>query len=288
MKKWGLFILLLHLSVSAQFRGFILDSISKQPVSFANIWVENENKGATSEENGQFSIQTNEENKILIVSALGYETKKIKMAWATKVLLKPIALQLNEVEIRTKKETKKLEIGNSKNKNIRWSTNLPWMLAKFFPFEEKYKPTPFIQNAILFTHSEIKNATFKLRIFEINQEGLPGADLLEEDVIVTVKKGRHKNTIDLSKYNLSLPTNGLFVVVEWMIIDANKYPFEYYLDGVKKHETSFAPSVICNENETNNTFGFKSGKWYKTNNHLFNKKSEENFIQPAINLTLTN
>jgi hypothetical protein len=289
MKKWGLFILLFQLSVSAQFRGVVLDSISKQPVSFANVWVENENKGATSEENGQFSIQTDEENKTLIISALGYETKKIKMAWATKVLLKPIAFQLNEVEIRTKKETKKLEIGNSKNRYCnQLSGGLPWMFAKYFPYEVKYKLTPFIQNAILFTDSEIKNATFKLRIFEKTSDGLPGADLLEEDIIVIVKKGHHKNTIDLSKYNLSLPTNGLFVAFEWMIIDANKYQFEYKENGTLKSFPTYAPSAVCNEVEVENSYDFRSGKWNKRQKFFINNKSKEVMLEPAINLTLTN
>jgi hypothetical protein len=39
------------------------------------IWVENENIGTTSEENGSFSIHVEDQNKVLIFSALGFEKK---------------------------------------------------------------------------------------------------------------------------------------------------------------------------------------------------------------------
>lgn len=55
MKQIGALILLfLSISALAQQKGIVKDSISKQPIPYVNISVENENIGTTSEENGAF------------------------------------------------------------------------------------------------------------------------------------------------------------------------------------------------------------------------------------------
>ena len=54
--KQILFLLLISFSLSAQIKGVVKDSISGKPIAYVNIWVENENIGTTSEENGSFSL----------------------------------------------------------------------------------------------------------------------------------------------------------------------------------------------------------------------------------------
>jgi hypothetical protein len=49
--------------------------MSNKPIPYVNIWVENENIGTTSEENGSFSIHVEDQNKVLIFSALGLKPK---------------------------------------------------------------------------------------------------------------------------------------------------------------------------------------------------------------------
>ena len=75
MKKTLLF-LLFSVSLSAQIKGSVVDENNK-PIPYVNIWVENENTGATTEENGEFSINCLP-NKNLIFSAMGYEKKWLK------------------------------------------------------------------------------------------------------------------------------------------------------------------------------------------------------------------
>ena len=82
MKKENYIIVLLLISVStwAQISGVVKDSITKQPIPYVNISVENENKGTTSEENGTFSIHVSEKSKNLIFSALGFERKTVQIS----------------------------------------------------------------------------------------------------------------------------------------------------------------------------------------------------------------
>ena len=69
-----LLLLLMSFYVSAQTKGVVVDESGK-PIPYVNIWVENENIGTTSEENGEFSINVSD-NKYLIFSAIGYETQR--------------------------------------------------------------------------------------------------------------------------------------------------------------------------------------------------------------------
>ena len=64
------FLLFISFSVLAQVKGVVKDEAGN-PISYANISVENQNTGTTSEENGTFSIKVNE-GANLIFSALGF------------------------------------------------------------------------------------------------------------------------------------------------------------------------------------------------------------------------
>jgi hypothetical protein len=79
-RLWLLFVLW-SFSVSAQIKGVVKDSVTGKPISYTNIWVENETIGVSSEENGEFSINTTK-TKNLVFSALGYEKKVVKASEA--------------------------------------------------------------------------------------------------------------------------------------------------------------------------------------------------------------
>ena len=82
-----LVLFFISFSLSAQIRGVVKDSISGEPIPYVNIWVENETIGTTSETNGSFSLDIKEE-KVLVFSALGYESKKL-FSKNEIILLKP-------------------------------------------------------------------------------------------------------------------------------------------------------------------------------------------------------
>ena len=292
MKKFALLLLLLSTCIYSQIKGIVLNE-SNKPIPYVNIWVENENSGTTSEENGSFSINVVDQNKVLIFSALGFETKKVKVAGAEKVVLKEIAFELNEVVInKNKKELTRL-IGDSKSTSaIHISRRAPWIYAKLFKYEIDYIKTPFIKEVIIYTYSKIKKASFKLRIYKVKEDGFPGEDFIREDIVVFVKKGTKKNTVELSKYNLNIPKEGIFVAFEWMLIENNKIEFIYKNRELKKtyKDFDYAPSLVFNYKDRDLTFTYSNGRWNKRPKIDFelNKSVRGAVIEPAINMTLIN
>ena len=292
MKKFAMLLMIVSTCMYSQIKGIVLDE-SNKPIPYVNIWVENENFGTTSEENGSFSIQVEDQNKVLIFSALGFETKKVAVSDAEEVRMKEIAFELNEVIVsKSKKEIIRL-IGDSKSSSaIYISGKAPWIYAKLFKHEMDYQKTPFIKNVIIYTYSDIKNASFKLRVFKVKEDGLPGEDYINEDIIVFAKKGTKKNVIDLSKYSLNIPKEGVFVAFEWMSIENNKIELENKNQELKKTIKYFdyAPSLVFNYKDRNLTVTYSKGVWNKRPKIDFelNKSVRGTVIEPAINLTLTN
>ena len=102
MKKCFILILfLICFSAFAQIKGVVIDSVGT-PIPYVNIWVEGKNIGTTSQEDGSFIINILAE-KMLVFSAVGFETSKINSLDAKKVILKAKVNRLNEVNVVKRK-----------------------------------------------------------------------------------------------------------------------------------------------------------------------------------------
>ena len=113
MKRLRLLFLLVNLVAFAQTKGVVKDSISGKPIPYVNIWVQNENIGTTSQEDGTFEINTNDKSKKLSFNAIGFEKKIVTISNSNLVLLKPVEYQLDEVVIVKRFGTKLIEIGKT-------------------------------------------------------------------------------------------------------------------------------------------------------------------------------
>jgi hypothetical protein len=288
-RLWLLFVLV-SFSVSAQIKGVVKDSLTGKPISYVNIWVENENIGVSSEENGEFTINT-AKTKNLIFSALGYEKKTIKASQAGVVNLSPKAFQLDEVVIANHYETKIIEIGKSKTPIYQAFDNGPRIDVKYFPYYAKYKKTRDIKQVTIETDSKIEEATFKIHFYSVNEQGYPGEELLTKDLIKTVKKGVNKNIFNIVDFNLKMPKKGIFVGFEKLIIEKNKT--ETTITDFNTNKTSikktYYPFILYNFEERDFIFTFSGGKWNKeTKQDNEGKPIKMKVYEPAINLILTN
>jgi len=132
-----LFLLVTNLCMG-QLKSVIINSETKGTIPYVNIWIEGENIGTTSNENGAFELKVNG-SKIIIFSAIGFETKKILSDSIEDVLeLKPQVTLLDEVVVRSKRENEKLVIGKFNKSEVKYyfsSGSKPWIIAKYFQFE---------------------------------------------------------------------------------------------------------------------------------------------------------
>lgn len=290
-KRFLALMFLVSLSISAQINGVVKDSITGKPIPYVSIWVENENNGTTSEENGSVTVNTDEKSKTLIFSALGYEKKKSRVSNAFEVNLKQTAYQLEEIVILKRKETRELEIGKTKNEILEAFDNGPRIETKFFPYFPAYKKTKFIKQVTIYTDSRIDNATVKIHFYSVDSIGFPGKELLDKDFIVSVNKGINKTAFNVTKFNLKMPQEGIFVGFEKLMIESNK--IEKTIKDVYTNTTQiqkkYCPFILYNYVERNYLFTYSGGKWNRQNKQNDTDSSDKiKIYEPAINLILTN
>ncbi|WP_235921980.1 carboxypeptidase-like regulatory domain-containing protein [Flavobacterium phycosphaerae] len=289
-KRMFWLLMLLGFSLSAQIKGVVKDSLTGKPISYVNIAVENEKTGTTSEENGEFSINT-KENRNLIFSALGYEKLKSKANHVSEVRMVPKTFQLEEVVIMPHFGTKTIEIGSTKNQMAQAFDNGPRIDVKYFPYLPKYKKTKFLKQVTIYTDSSIENATIRLHFYSVDAYGFPGEELLEKDYIVTLKKGVKKSYFNITDFNLRMPKNGLFVGFEKLIIEKNKVEntITDYNSNTTRVEKTYYPLVLYNFVPSDYYYTFYGGKWNRETKSADDSSTHKMMInEPAINLILTN
>ena len=286
MKKFIL-LFLFTISATAQIKGVVKDSITKEPIAYVSVWVENKNIGTTSEENGSFELNISE-NEIITFSVLGYEIKTVLSSNISEVLLTQTTIEIPEVVISASLKSKQIEIGNLKKQfYLPEPQNTPWMFARKFNLDENNLDIKYIKELLYFTKSEVENGIFRARVFEVNEDGLPGEDLISEEIIVNVKKGKNKTRVDVSKYNIQIPEKGIIVCFESLIVEQNKYlQVAESTQPKKKYEfINYSPHIGYFYSNTIETYNKRFGKWVHFNKE-YNKKN--NHPIPAITITLNN
>lgn len=283
--KQFLFFFLLTITLQAQTKGRIVDE-KNNPISYVNIWVENENIGATSEENGEFSLNLKDKTKKLIFSALGFE-KRILLASETEiVVLKATNYLLDEVVVSKKYETREIVIGRTDNLVSQAFDNGPRIDVKFFPYKPEYKKTKNLKLVSIIADNRIELATIKLHFYKVDENGFPSGEMLTKDYVVTLKIGTRKSVFNISDFNLKMPINGLFVGFEKLIIEKNKLEKTIVDANTKtaKIQKTYFPFVLYNFVERDFLFTFSGGKWSRQSN----TPNKIMVYEPSINLTLTN
>ncbi len=69
----------LSLEGAAQVTGTVVDSKTRKPIEYANVYYEGHNVGDMADEKGRFVIRENDNWNVLTVSSLGYVTQKIQL-----------------------------------------------------------------------------------------------------------------------------------------------------------------------------------------------------------------
>jgi len=288
------FLLISNYSYS-QLKSVVIDKANKEVIPYVNIWIEGENVGTTSNQQGEFELNI-DSSAIIVFSAIGYETRRIPCESIEKqVELKASITKLREVVVVASKKDLQLTIGNFRRSKINHYFGVgskPWITARYFPYDDTYSNTRFLGGIKILTKSDVRGAKFNVRLYDINDNGEPGSYIYDKNITGIARKGKRITKIDLSDLNIEFPKEGFFVAIEWLIIDENRYDFEYTMKGSDKKMkgVSYEPSVGTVPAETDeNSWIYIQGQWrkvWKNRSSLDRYKDKYNLL--AIELTLTN
>jgi len=304
MKKHLLFFILFICSITnAQIKATITESSNNSPIPYVNIWIENENIGATSNMSGLFEITTDTTNKNIVFSALGFETLIIPASEIKdNVTLVNSAEELDEILLTKRKNDKTTVIGKFKKGKVNHymvgSNIAPWIIARYFPYKEEYEETPFLKqlefvSSTRFHKSESKKGTVNIRLYHVNNNGYPGNPLYEENIITPYDHGKKIIKYDFSKLNIKIPKKGVFIGIEWLLTPENYFEINTKTEGEKglKKWHGYNPSIGTIGMDTDEySFVLKRGEWQKIwqNKHTTMKRYKGKYNTPAMKLHLSN
>ena len=187
----------------------------------------NKDLGLVTDSSGKVGIPDISLIDSLVVESLGYEQKvfyrsEIPTTGHLLVKLKPRIIELPEVVVWKVKNLKEYGItvrkeGYTYFKNAT-CTNFQ-MAVKIIGY---INPSKLESVSYYLSSSSQGSMPFRIRIYEINDQGLPGKDLLNENIIVHDYKKGNWNSFYLSEYNIEIPGIGFFVAMEWMCDDLDK------------------------------------------------------------------
>lgn len=241
-------------------QGYILDKQTLKPLSYATIGALNQQYGTYTDTSGLFTLYFLNITDSLKVSYLGYKSIHVcvqDLQRSTTILIESDPLQLNEVVIKPQKTKKrKLETGyfSDKSKGFLLPHFPLNMNATFIPFPKECEDV--IIKSIRFKYKlEGINSPLRIRILKVLDNGEPGDDVVYENIIFKDYKqtGKQIAIVDVSKYNVIMPRNGIFIALEW--IDRTPEKTDKYL-GVH------GPAI-----GTIRAIGPSDSKWINSYNH---------------------
>jgi hypothetical protein len=278
-----LFILIFVQLSFGQINSILIDENTKIPITYAKIWIENEIIETFSNDKGYFSLITKSENDSIIISHIGFKTKKIAVSEIKDtILLKSSILKFEEVFVSQRKNKKQFTVNRIDEKKIDWyfgtGVDNHWLFAKYFPFNKKYNETKFLKKISLFTGVN-KKVNFNIRLYSTDKDGKPLENLTPNNIIATAKKGYNKTEINVIDLNILFPENGLFVAIE-NVEDINSNEFK---------NTSLVFGLDLS-NKSEQTYYYYKGEWVKNIDVDENKKYDKMIYflsYSMIELTLT-
>lgn len=265
-----------------------MDSISGKPIAYAAVLYENSKIGVNTDENGNFVLPQKDSLNIIHVSNLGYFDKKVSKSPNIIIKLASKTYELNEIVLTDNRNNEELVIGEIKKIKTGYGNGgTSHMWAKLFKFEDNYYEYKHLKEIKFITKSRVKNSKLKFRLFTIDSLNEIKNDLIKEDIVITCKKGKQLQTIDISKFNVLFPVEGLMVGFENLVIEENKFEYVYTMEGKKGkfNGVRYEPSIKGFFSKEASVYSITKDKAY-----LFTAKpkKEQDFSDLSIQLTLTN
>ncbi|MHC0441671.1 carboxypeptidase-like regulatory domain-containing protein [Flavobacterium sp. 3-210] len=219
-------------SNSDLFVGHVYSEENNLPISNVTIktFSKNGSKYFVTDENGKFEIPNNDKNKIdyIEISSLGFK-KLIKKTILDTIYLATETNQLDEIIINSKSELKDMlsffEKLNTLEANFSWDNKA----ATFIP---KNKENKEIRN-LLYAVSDFKGVKnlkylpFKANLYSVDSLGMPNKPILEEDILVKKENDENWVKVDISKYKITIPEEGVFVV--FIILGEEDYKYQDFI-----------------------------------------------------------
>ncbi len=244
MRKTLIFIipLLITTNLFSQnyLRGVLVDIRNKQPIPYCNVYIKNR-VGTTTNQKGQFllDIRAVKDKDSLTISNILYHKKQIPMvallkeAWSDTLFLSPKVYILPQVNVRkgncrvVERGVKRRRFLSNRHITIRPSKVGASKVAVFI--ENNFPKWKNVQLKSVKYNILDKSKTghlFRVHVYAVDKNRfIPGKELLLDNVIEKFPMTDGWVEVDLSTYNIKMPSKGIFIAIEFL---------DYYVPKVEE------------------------------------------------------
>jgi hypothetical protein len=203
--------------------GIVLDSLTNEPIEFANAGVLYKNTGTVTDSKGNFqlSILDSLKNSILRVSCIGYAEKdiiinSINPTQEIIIKLQPSVKNLKEVVIIPKKnKIKVLGIASTRKTKAGYTAN---KFGAEMALKIDIKNTPATLKAFSFNivSNKYDSVIFRFNVYNVDSNGFPKDNILKQSIFIIPEVKTGLVTVNLLKYNVVVEED-IFISLEWVM-----------------------------------------------------------------------
>jgi len=224
MKKF-IFLSIIFLAIktsSAQnCRGVLFDSITSQPVEFANIGIVGKGIGTVTNEKGEYNFFLPDSliNCDIKISMIGYKSKNFKaknFASLSKVMMTQDPAMLQEVPVAVKKSVVKVLGNNTTSSAVSAGfkkNNLGAEIA--IKLNIKHPKTHLKKFFVKINSSTLEKALFRFNVYSADEKGNPKENILKQNIIIEPLQKTGLISFDLTPYNIFVDED-VFIALEWI------------------------------------------------------------------------
>lgn len=257
MKYFFFFFILYFTKIYAQ-QGNVLDAVTKTPLEGAYIVaLDSTNKVlAVTNQKGDFKLDMPITSDSAYISYIGYRTYGIKISnFPSEIFLTPLNYELPTFLIEGNKKGKKAKIGSLKGRSTNYHIAYKSVCVASHLQNTCNNETILLKWIKLkFTNSnEVCLYPVRIHLFSVNKSKFPDIDIIHP-VIYDLKK-REEIYLDISNYGITLPCEGIFVGIEWLVEEDHCKSLKY---GPSLEVLKEAPD----QNNNIYRFDYKKKNWH--------------------------
>jgi hypothetical protein len=224
-------------------KGALLDANSGQPVEFANIGIVGKGVGTVSNEKGEYNFKVPDSlaQENVRISVIGYNPRIISikdLQQQAQIQLTQNVTNLKEVAVSVAKTKVRIEGNNTRTKAVSGGFKDNSLGAEMgVRIAIKRKQTHLRKVMININMNTLDTLpVFRFNLYK-EADGLPGENLLTQNIIIVPKEKTGYLEFDLRPYSLFVDEN-IFITLEWIkdLGDAKGLYFSTRLPG---HATYF-------------------------------------------------
>ncbi|MCU0359316.1 MAG: carboxypeptidase-like regulatory domain-containing protein [Bacteroidia bacterium] len=203
-------------------KGMLIDSLSKEPLEFANVGILGKGLGSVSNEKGEFEFKVPDSlvNETLKISLIGYKSIQLKVSEVQngKHILLPLAsIKLEEVQVNPKKVKIKILGNETSSKAVSGGFKSNLLGAEMGVRLNIKHPDTYLRTLKFHINSNTlgKTPIFRVNVYAKAADGMPGENILKQNIIIEPKDTVGMVEVDLKPY-LVFVSDDVFVTLEWI------------------------------------------------------------------------